>query len=149
MFYSYPDTTVQIKATQARLDAIYNASKKGLKEDAIAFAVGLIPQHYRQLMQLDPRVELAAQKGRADGEMEMSTVLHELAMKGDVKAASMILTHVYKWQQPQNVTISVEGNISITQALERANKRIERHVIEGVARDITDMNISHEQKEDN
>ena len=74
--HSLPYEPRRLQATEARLDAIYNAAKRGLKGDALALAAGMLPQEYRQLCQFDPLAELAELKGRADGELEMSNVLH-------------------------------------------------------------------------
>jgi hypothetical protein len=71
---------------------------------------------------------LAAEKGRADGEMEMSQVLHEAARAGDAKAALDVLKHVHGWVAKQAVQVEVNQTISITSALQEAQRR----VIEGV-----------------
>lgn len=122
--HSLPYEPRRLQATEARLDAIYNAAKRGLKGDALALAAGMLPQEYRQLCQFDPLAELAELKGRADGELEMSNVLHEAALAGDSKAALEILKHVHKWMAPQSVQIQVEQKISIIAALEEAKARV-------------------------
>ena len=87
MFKSLPLATREIRATEAVLNRIYDAARKGLKGDTLALAAGLLPVEYRRLRELDPIAELAEQKGRADGELAMSKVLHDAAEAGDAKAA--------------------------------------------------------------
>ena len=123
MFHSLPLTTREVKATEARLQAIYEAAALGLKGDALALASGMLPVEYRQLCQLDPMAELAMQKGRADGEIEASAQLRESARNGDAKSALAILQHVHGWTAKQEIAVSVQ-NISITQALEQAQRRV-------------------------
>ena len=131
MFQSLPYEPRPITATEAVLERIYLAAKKGLKGDTLAYAAGLTPQEYRRLVQLDPIAEYAEQKGRAEGEAEMATVLREAALQGDTKAALDILKHVHKWTAPQSVQVQVDQKISITHALEQAKARI----IEGIVID--------------
>jgi hypothetical protein len=114
----------RLQATEARLRAIYAAAKKGLKGDSLALAAGMMPTEYRQLAQFDPVVELAELKGRADGESEMSDVLHTAAKEGDAKSALAILQHVHGWVAKQQLSIDVEQRISITAALEQAQSRV-------------------------
>ena len=134
MFESLPYEPRKITATEAVLERIYLAAKKGLKGDTLAYAAGLTPQEYRRLTQLDPIAEYAEHKGRAEGEAEMSEVLHKAAREGDTKAALDILKHVHKWTAPQSVQVQVEQRISILAALEEAQTR----VIEG---EIADSHI--------
>jgi len=130
-FESLPYEPRKIEATEAVLERIYLAAKKGLKGDTLAYAAGLTPQEYRRLTQLDPIAEYAEHKGRAEGEAEMSEVLHKAAREGDTKAALDILKHVHRWAAPQSVQIQVDQKISITHALEQAKARI----IEGIVVD--------------
>jgi hypothetical protein len=123
-FQSFPYEVRQIHATEARLERIYNAAKLGLKGDSLALASGLLPTEYRQLTQLDPIAEMAELKGRADGEMEMSTVLHAAAKAGDAKSALEILKHQHGWVAKQQISVDIEQRISITQALEQATTRV-------------------------
>jgi hypothetical protein len=120
---SIPFTPRQIRATESRLQAIYNAAKKGLKGDTLALAAGMLPTEYRQLCQLDPVAEMAALKGRADGEYIHADMLEKASLQGDAKASLAILQHVHGWSAKQEISISVE-NISITQALEAARARV-------------------------
>ena len=124
MFYSIPYEPRKLQATEGRLEAIYAAAKLGLKGDALALAAGMLPTEYRQLTQFDPIAEMAELKGRADGEREMSEVLHKAAKEGDAKAALEILKHQHGWVAKQQVNIEVDQRISITQALEDAKKRV-------------------------
>lgn len=123
-FESLPYEPRKIEATEAVLERIYLAAKKGLKGDTLAYAAGLTPQEYRRLTQLDPIAEYAEHKGRAEGEAEMANVLREAALQGDTKAALDILKHVHKWTAPQSVQVQVEQRISILAALEEAQTRV-------------------------
>jgi len=134
-FQSFPYEVRQLRATESRLEKIYAASKLGLKGDALALAAGMLPTEYRQLTQLDPVVEIAAQKGKADGEIELSRVMHQAALNGDSKAALEILKHQHGWVAKQAISVEVDQRISITGALAEAQKRI-LDVI-----DVTDANI--------
>jgi len=120
---SLPLTIREVKATEATLNRIYDAAKLGLKGDSLALAAGMLPAEYRQLCVLDPVAEMAAQKGKADGEQELSTVLHKAALEGDAKAALEILKHQHGWVAKQAITVDVEQRISITGALAEAAKR--------------------------
>ena len=133
MFKSLPLTIREVKATESRLQAIYDAASLGLKGDSLALAAGMLPSEYRQLCQLDPLAELAAQKGKADAEAEMAGHLREAARGGDSKAALAILQNRHDWVAKQQVQIDVAQQISILGALEQAQSR----VIEGEARLIT------------
>ncbi len=124
MFHSIPFTPRKVEATESRLKAVYDAAKLGLKGDALALAAGMLPTEYRQLTQLDPVVELAAQKGKADAEIEMSRVLHQAANNGDAKAALEILKHQHGWVAKQAISVEVDQRISITQALAEAERRV-------------------------
>ena len=123
MFQSLPLTIREVKATEARLNAIYEAAKLGLKGDTLALAAGMLPTEYRQLCILDPVAEMAEQKGRADGELALSNVLHQAALDGDAKAALEILKHQHGWVAKQAISVEVDQRISITSALQAANER--------------------------
>jgi hypothetical protein len=73
---------------------------------------------------MDPVAEYAEQKGRADGELAMATVLNDAAAQGDAKAALEVLKYAFKWSAPQSIQLQVEQKISITAALEAAQKRV-------------------------
>jgi hypothetical protein len=113
-----------LRATEARLEAIYNAAKKGLKGDNLALASGMLPEEYRRLCQNDPVAEYAEMKGRADGELAASEQLHAAAAAGDYKAALAILQHAHGWVAKQQLQVT-QTTISITAALEQAQQRLE------------------------
>ena len=138
MFHSLPYAPREVKATEARLNAIYDAAKLGLKGDTLALAAGMLPTEYRQLCQLDPIAEMAAMKGRADGEVEASQQLHQAAAEGDAKASLAILQHVHGWVAKQAITIDVDQRISITAALAEA----ERRVIDVIAHDVSERSLN-------
>ncbi len=123
-FHSLPYDPRPLTATEARLEAIYAAAKLGLKGDSLALAAGMTPTEYRKLCQMDPIAEYAEQKGRADGEMAMAAVLNDAAMQGDAKAALEVLKYAHKWSAPQSIQLQVDQKISITAALEEAQRRM-------------------------
>ena len=136
MFKSLPLTIRKIEATEARLNRIYDAAKLGLKGDTLAMASGMRPEEFRQLCELDPLALLAAQKGKADGEMEMSLVLHTAAREGDAKAALDILKHSHDWVAKQQVQVNVDQTISILGALREADERVQNQVIDVQASEV-------------
>ena len=123
-FHSLPFAPRKIVATEARLNKIYEAAKLGLKGDALALASGMLPTEYRQLCELDPIADMAALKGKADGELEMSKCLHKAAHEGDAKAALAILQHSHGWVAKQSISIDVDQRISIIGALRQAESRV-------------------------
>jgi hypothetical protein len=123
MFYSIPFTPRKVQATESRLKAVYDAAKLGLKGDSLALAAGMLPTEYRQLTQLDPVVEMAAQKGKADAEIELSQILRNAALEGDAKMALEVLKHQHGWVAKQAISVEVDQRISITGALIEAQKR--------------------------
>ena len=123
-FYSLPFAPERVEATEARLEAIYEAAKYGLKGDSLALKAGLTPAQYRRLQEFDPLVEMAEMKGRADGEWTAAKTLHDAAAEGDTKAALDILKHTHGWKAAQSIEISVEGQISVLAALEKAERRV-------------------------
>lgn len=127
--FSLPYEPRRLQATEARLDAIYQAARKGLKGDTLALASGMTPREYRALCEFDPLAALAEEKGRADGELEMAGILRDAALAGDAKAALDMLKHVHGWVAKQAVQVEVNQTISITSALQEAQRR----VIEGLA----------------
>jgi hypothetical protein len=136
-FFSLPNAErVTIKATERRLEQVYAAAKQGLKGDSLAVAAGMLPIEFNRLKQMDPLVELAILKGRTDGEQEMATVLIAAAQQGDAKAALDVLKHVHGWSAAQQLNVSVQGQISITDALKQAEQR----VINGVFTEILPEN---------
>lgn len=137
MFESLPYEPREIKATEARLQRIYEAATFGLKGDALALAAGMLPSEYRRLCQMDPMAEMAEMKGRADSEMKVAKTLYKAAEEGDAKAALAILQHRHEWTAKQEISVDVYQRISITQALADAKTRI----IEGMIVDGTDANL--------
>ena len=123
-WHTLPHEPRKLQATEARLDAIYWAARNGLKGDTLALAAGMRPSEYRQLCEFDPLTEMAEQKGRADGEMEVSGILHEAARQGDAKAALEILKHAHGWTAKTAVDISIDQTISVKHALEMAQQRV-------------------------
>jgi len=123
-FHTLPLAPRKLAATEARLEAIYAAAKKGLKNEALALAAGMLPAEYRALREFDPLVEMAEMKGRADAEMAMAECLHQAAAQGDVKAALAVLQHQHGWVAKQQISVDVEQRISITAALEQASRRV-------------------------
>jgi hypothetical protein len=97
----------------------------------------MLPTEYRQLCQLDPIAEVAALKGRADGEITASKQLHKAAAEGDAKASLAILQNVHGWVAKQAITIDVDQRISITAALAEA----ERRVVDVIAHDVSIRNL--------
>jgi hypothetical protein len=124
MFQSLPLTIREVKATEAVLNRVYEAARKGHKGDTLALVAGLRPEEYRRLCELDPLTLMAEQKGRADGENALSEVLHAAALAGDTKAAETILKHKHDWVAKQQVQVDVTQQISIHAALEKAQTRL-------------------------
>jgi hypothetical protein len=124
-FYSLPlEVRPALKATEQRLERIYEAARKGLKNDALALASGLMPVEFNRLKQMDPLVELAVVKGKADAEAEMADVLISAARQGDAKAALDVLKHVHGWTAAQQLNVNVQTQISIKDALAAAEQRV-------------------------
>ena len=124
MFKSLPFEARKLQATESRLQAIYDAAKLGLKGDKLALTAGMLPSEYRQLTQLDPVAEMAALKGAADAEAQMSAIVYGAALEGDAKMALEMLKHKHDWVAKQSVQIDVVQQISVTQALEQAQSRM-------------------------
>ena len=146
-FHSYVYEPRKLEATEARLQRIYDAAKLGLKGDTLALAAGMRPTEYRQLTMLDPIAEYAEQKGKADGEMELSAILHKAAADGDAKAALEILKHTHGWVAKQQLSIDVEQRISITAALEQAETRVIEGVFKQVESQANDAEMIHVKPE--
>jgi len=69
-------------------------------------------------------VEMAAQKGKADGEIEMANIMRAAALEGDAKMALEVLKHQHGWVAKQAISVEVDQRISITGALAAANERV-------------------------
>jgi len=145
MFQSFAYEPRKLQATEARLEAIMQAAKLGLKGDSLALAAGMTPTEYRQLILFDPIAEYAELKGRADGEREMAQVLHLAAKEGDAKAALEILKHQHGWVAKQQLSIDVEQRISITAALEQAQQRVVDALESQPAQDVTYKELPKEK----
>ena len=144
-FYSLPFTPEKPEATEARLEAIYEAAKYGLKGDSLALAAGLTPAQYRRLHEFDPLVEMAEMKGRADGELSAAKTLYQAAADGDSKAALEILKHQHGWVAKQQIDVNVDQQISVITALERAQAR----VIEGLYTELAPAAPTHQIENSN
>lgn len=142
-FYSLPFTPERVEATEARLEAIYEAAKYGLKGDSLALRAGLTPAQFRRLQEFDPLVEMAEQKGRADGEWLAAKTLYDAAADGDAKAALDILKHQHGWVAKQQIDVNVDQQISVIGALERAQTR----VIEGIYEPVIALEAHDSQTE--
>jgi len=116
MFKSLPFSPRQIRASEARLEKIYTAASLGLKGDSLAVASGMLPSEFNQLKQLDPVVELAILKGRADSELEHSGHLAQRSREGDGKASLAILQHQHGWTAKQDINLggSALANLQVT-----------------------------------
>ena len=112
-YLSIPHEPRRLRATEAVLDRIYEAAKVGLKGDSLALASGMLPQEYRQLCELDPQALLAAQRGKADAELEHATMLAKASREGDAKASLAILQHIHGWQSKEVQSRFGEGGITI------------------------------------
>ena len=124
MFKSLPLTTRELKATEDRLQAIYDAAALGLRGDNLAVAAGMLPVEYRRLCQMDPLAEMAEAKGRADSELEAAGQLRDAARNGDSKASLALLQHVHGWVAKQQVQVDVKQQISVIAALQEAESRV-------------------------
>ena len=140
MFKSLPYAPRELKATEARLQAIYDAAALGLRGDSLALAAGMLPAEYRRLCQMDPLAEMAEAKGRADSEVEAAGQLRDAARNGDSKASLAILQHVHGWVAKQQVQVDVKQQISVIAALQEAESR----VIEGRVLSSTPAALAHQ-----
>ena len=126
MFRDLPIRARELKATPAVLERIYEGARLGLKGESLALAAGLLPEEFARLKLMDRTAEIAEMKGRADSEMSMSRVVFEAAENGDAKAALEFLRHRHEWVAKQQVQVDVSQQISITAALEQAQRRVEK-----------------------
>ena len=132
-FRSIPFEPRELRAENDVLERIYQASKLGIKGDALAFAAGLLPLEYRRLLALDQRAAIAEAKGRADSEVEAAGVVRAAALDGDSKAALALLSMLHDWVPKQQINVDIKSQISITAALQEAESRvIEGKVLEAV-----------------
>lgn len=112
MIYSMVYEPRVLRATEQRLDKLYEAAKNGLKGDSLAYAAGMTPLEFNQLKQMDPGVDQVIGKGYADAEMELSSIMMAEARAGDAKAALSILQHRHNWVATQQV--KHEGGVNLT-----------------------------------
>jgi predicted transcriptional regulator len=124
MFRDLPIRARELKASPEVLERIYDGARLGLKGDSLALAAGLLPEELDRLKLMDRVAEIAEMKGRADSEMSMSRVVFEAAEGGDAKAALEFLKHRHDWQAAQRIQVDVSQQISITAALEQAQRRV-------------------------
>lgn len=101
--YSLDYTPREVKATEEVLNKIYEGAALGLSGDSLAYHAGLTMTEFRQLNQLDPRLEHASIAGKADAERELAMVMRNAARNGDSKAALEILKHKHGWQVTQTI----------------------------------------------
>jgi len=132
MFRDLPVRARELKATPEMLERIYDAARLGLRGESLALAAGMLPVELARLKIMDPIAEVAEMKGRADSELEMSRVVFDAAQAGDSKAALEFLKHRHSWVATQRVEVEGSAQISITVALEEAQKRVERITAEDV-----------------
>jgi hypothetical protein len=132
MFRDLPVTARELKATPAVLERIYEGARLGLKGESLALAAGLLPEEFARLKLMDRTAEIAEMKGRADSEMSMSRVVFDAAEAGDAKAALEFLRHRHDWVAKQQVQVDVAQSISITAALEQAQRRVEKIAAEDI-----------------
>jgi hypothetical protein len=144
MFISFPYEPRKLQATEGRLKAIMDAARLGLKGDRLAIAAGMMPTEYRQLCQFDPIVEYAELKARTESEMSMSKVLHDAALEGDIKAATTILQNQHDWVAKQQINVEIDQRISINQALEMAQARVQ--TIAQEPQDVVYTEVPHTKK---
>jgi hypothetical protein len=102
-----------MSASREVIERVYQAAKSGVHtEDTIAYCAGLTPLEYRRLKQYDPRLEHAEAAGKAEGELEMASIVVSAARGGDPKAALEVLKHKHGWVA--TTAVKHEGGVSIT-----------------------------------
>lgn len=126
MFRDLPIVARELKATPEVLERVYQASRLGLRGDALALRAGMLPVEFARLKLMDPMADMAEMKGRADAEGDLATTLMEAAIGGDTKAALEVLKHRHDWVARQQVQVDVSQSISITAALEQAERRVRK-----------------------
>jgi hypothetical protein len=123
-YLTFPHRTTPIQATEAVLDRIYAAANLGLKGDTLALAAGMTPLQFNRLCENDPMAQMAALKGKADGEMLHARMLSEASHNGDSKASLAILQHAHGWTAKQEIDIKSEHSIDIKSLLAERAARI-------------------------
>jgi hypothetical protein len=125
MFRDLPIVARELKATPEVLERVYQASRLGLRGDALALRAGMLPVEFARLKLMDPMADLAEMKGRADAEGDLATTLMAAALDGDTKVALEVLKHRHDWVAKQQVQVDVTQQISVVAALEAAQKRVD------------------------
>lgn len=133
MFMSLPFTPREIRATESRLVSIYNGAHLGLKGERLAVYAGMLPAELERLRSLDPLVELAELKGRADAEAEAALTMQKAIRGGDTKAALAVLQHRHEWTAKQDLTIHAQPKSE----LELLTLEEVRQLIDAQAIDVT------------
>jgi hypothetical protein len=54
----------------------------------------------------------------------MATTIYTAAREGDANAAMNMLKYAFKWSAPQSIDVTIDQKISITAALEEAQRRV-------------------------
>jgi divalent metal cation (Fe/Co/Zn/Cd) transporter len=91
-------------------------------------------------------VEYAELKARAETELKLSKVLHDAAEEGDIKAATTILQNQHDWVAKQQINVEIDQRISINQALEMAQARVQRLAHEPQDVVYTEVNPTKQKK---
>ena len=97
MFRDLPIVARELKATPDVLERVYQASRLGLRGDALALRAGMLPVEFARLKLMDPMAEMAEMKGRADAEGDLATTLMAAALDGDTKVALEVLKLRHDW----------------------------------------------------
>ena len=101
--YSLDYRPREVRANEEVLTKLYEAAALGLRNESMAYHAGLTITEFRQLQQLDARVEEAVVAGKADAERELAMVMRKAALDGDAKTALEILKHKHNWVASQVV----------------------------------------------
>ena len=134
-FRSLPFEPRPIKATEAVLERIYLAARKGAKGNTLAFKAGLLPIELRRLQEFDPLAKMAEELGHAELEAAATGTLVDAAENGDAKAALELLKHRFDWVAKQQISVDVTKTISVTEALAQADQRL----LTAQTDDVTDL----------
>ena len=90
MFRDLPIVARELKATPDVLERVYQASRLGLRGDALALRAGMLPVEFARLKLMDPMAEMAEMKGRADAEGDLATTLMAAALDGEAGSGAPI-----------------------------------------------------------
>ena len=123
-FHSLPFTARPIKATEAVLERIYLAARKGVTGNSLAYQAGMLPIELRRLQEFDEAARMAEELGKSDlGAEAVGTVLGAIR-NGDAKAAMDLLKHKFDWVAKQQINMDITKTISVTEALAAAEQRL-------------------------